>query len=155
MNPINVAIVKLSQVYRGPQPYTPAQWEYLKNTVGIKTVLKWNYDDEGSDQGAIDIGLTVIKRPMPPRDIWQAIGRPDLKDVLDAASLLAESSLYPIYEHCTHGHDRTGINTGVWRVEYCNKSCEDAYQEMMEYGFHPELLDLMWTWEEFVRSRNV
>lgn len=154
MNPINVSIVRQGQVYRGPQPYTPAQWAYLKQ-IGIRTVCKWNYDDEGSDQGAIDTGMTVIKVPMPPRDVWQAVGRPDLTDVLRGAALLAESSLYPIFEHCTYGHDRTGIVTGVWRVEYCNWPHEQAFQEMMEYGFHPELLNLMWTWEQFKESREV
>ena len=152
MNPINVAIVKLSQVYRGPQPYTAAQWQYLKE-MGIRTVLKLNYDSEGYDNGAG--GMVLFKCPMPPRDFWQAIGRPDEADVARAVGILAETQLYPIYVHCTHGHDRTGLIVGEWRVLHCGWPVEQAWQEMREYGFHWELPDLMWTWTQFVESREV
>lgn len=153
MNPINISIVRQGAVYRGPQPYAPAQWDYLRDTVGIRTVLKLNYESEGSDDGAAK--MILFRRPLQPMDFWQAVGRPDPYDVGKAVDVVAETQLYPIYVHCTHGHDRTGLVIGEWRVLHCGWPVEQAYQEMIEYGFHPELLDLLWTWEQFKESREV
>lgn len=152
MQPISgFAIVRSGQVYRGSQPYTPGQWQFLKG-LGVRTVLKLNYDSEGLD-AAPDMAL--FKCPMPPRDWQDALGRPDAADVARAVGVLAETELYPIYVHCTHGHDRTGLVIGEWRVLHCGWSADAAYQEMKEYGYHWELLDLDRTWWEFVESREV
>lgn len=146
MNPINISIVRPGEIYRGPQPYTPAQWQYISNQ-DIHTILKLNFEEEGTDVGADALNMAVIKVPMQPKDIWGAIGRPDLMDMMRAVDVLG--AIKQIYVHCTHGHDRTGLVIGGWRVKYCGWSIDAAYQEMREYGFHPELLDLLWTWQQF------
>ena len=152
MNPINISVVRPGQIYRGPQPYAPAQWTYLRDKVGIRTVLKLNYESEGSDDGAGN--LIVFKCAMPPMDIWQALGKPDPVDVAHAVAVIAETQLYPLYVHCTHGHDRTGLVIGEWRVLHRGWPIEQAWQEMLEYGFHWELLDLLETWHQFCEAQN-
>lgn len=45
----------------------------------------------------------------------------------------------PVFLHCHHGADRTGLMVGVYRVTFCGWTKEAAIQEMVEggYGFHP------------------
>lgn len=144
------AIVRSGEVYRGSQPYTSGQWDFLRN-LGVRTVLKLNYDSEGLD---VAPGMALFKCAMPPRDWPDALGRPDPVDVGRAVDILGDLELYPTYVHCLHGHDRTGLVIGEWRVKYCQWPPEQAYQEMKEYGFHWELPDLEWTWRQFVESRE-
>lgn len=144
------AVVISGQVYRGSQPYTSSQWQFLKD-LGVRTILKLNYDSEGLD---VAPGIALFKCPMPPRDWPDALGKPDPTDVAQAVGVLSDMELRPIYVHCTYGHDRTGLVIGEWRVLHCGWSCGKASDEMREYGFHWELLDLDWTWMEFVKSRE-
>ena len=49
--------------------------------------------------------------------------------------------------HCTHGHDRTGLVVGCYRVLKQGWTKNDAYAEMLQHGFHPELLGLYLFWD--------
>lgn len=40
----------------------------------------------------------------------------------------------PIFIHCEHGKDRTGLVIALYRVKYENWEIEDAYQEWIENG---------------------
>jgi len=55
---------------------------------------------------------------------------------------LQNPDLLPILIHCQHGEDRTGLAVGLYRVLVQNVAPKDAYQEMLDHGFHPLLLGL-------------
>ena len=48
----------------------------------------------------------------------------------------------PLFVHCHHGADRTGLMTAVYRVVVQSWSKDEAIREMTEggYGYHP-----LWT----------
>jgi tyrosine-protein phosphatase SIW14 len=52
--------------------------------------------------------------------------------------------------HCTHGQDRTGLVVGLYRTIHDGWTKTDAYREMLQLGFHPELRGLREFWEDFV-----
>lgn len=147
----NFAEIIPGKLYRSGQPIAPGDWVYLKG-IGIRTVLKLNYDDEGIDPD--NAGLQIIRVPMPPRDFWQALGKPDREDVDRAVKILGDKSLRPLLWHCSHGQDRTGLLGGIYRVLYEGWDCPTAYQEMLHRGFHWELHDIHEYWEDFVREQN-
>lgn len=55
-----------------------------------------------------------------------------LKALQDPANL-------PIFLHCHHGEDRTGLLIGLYRVRVQGWPPEKAYQEMLDRGFHPSI----------------
>jgi tyrosine-protein phosphatase SIW14 len=145
---VNFAVVKPGQIYRGGQPVAPSAWRALQ-ILGVKTVVKLDYPEEGVDDGATALGMKVIDCRMPPKDFWQAIGRPDTPDI-DRALRDLDVCDKPVFAHCFHGQDRTSLIIGMWRVLYDQWTCQQAYREMLAYGFHPELIDLSAAWHDFV-----
>lgn len=134
-------------LWRCGQPTTSAQWQYLKS-IGITKVVKLNYDEEGSDQGAIDAGLTVHTFSIPPKnDLKSVVEKPDYATIM-AAELVMEGG-DGVLVHCTHGQDRTGTLVGVYRVKHDHWAKGDAWLEMLKHGFHPELVGLDAFWEDF------
>ena len=62
-------------------------------------------------------------------------------DVKKIEDLLNDSKNFPIYIHCKHGEDRTGVMIGLYRFEH-GLSAADAYNEMLALGFHRILFNL-------------
>lgn len=148
---MNFRSVIEGKLYRGGQPSRDG-WLLLAS-LGVKTIIKLNYPDEGQDDAP---GFKIIACSMPPKDFWQAIGTPGLAACVAAAraaiDALARDEV--VYLHCLHGQDRTGLISGMIRVMFCGWTCEAAYAEMLKFGYHPELHDLHETWEAFVESRG-
>lgn len=142
------------QIYRGPQP-VGEDWKVLE-ALGICGVLKLNYADEGNDQGALDLDMAVMDCAMPPRDFIGSFGKPDPAAIAEALAILRDDKWTPrpIYVHCTHGQDRTGLVIGEYRVLHQGWATWRAFEEMLKYGFHPELPDLMMTWLEFALEQE-
>lgn len=141
---LNLQAVHYQKVYRGGQPSRDG-WKYLKS-VGVKTVIKLNFPDEGLDDHP---DFTVIDCAMPPKDIWQAVGKPDPVMVSSALHALTDQNNWPVFIHCLHGQDRTGLMVGMFRVKFDGWTKDEAYAEMMQFGFHPELVGLTEIWEQF------
>jgi len=124
-------------IFRGAQPRDD-DWQQLVD-LGITHVVKLNTAKEGSDEAAVQAGLIVDAYPI---NIWQQILLEPPESVVKAAV----AALKPgTFVHCTHGQDRTGLIVGCFRrLNGWSKS--DAYAEMIDHGFHPELigLDLYW-----------
>jgi hypothetical protein len=74
------------------------------------------------------------------------IGKPDVNRLNAAIASIKLGT----YVHCEHGQDRTGLIIGAYRVKVEHWTKEQAYQEMLRFGFHPLLRGLCWSWEEDV-----
>jgi tyrosine-protein phosphatase SIW14 len=70
-----------------------------------------------------------------------AFSTPSDADVKKIENLLNDSKNFPIYIHCKHGEDRTGLMIGLYRFEH-GLSAADAYREMLDLGFHRILFSL-------------
>lgn len=150
-NSANVGILNFHEVstgiYRGGQP-TAAGWAFLKSK-GVKTVVKLNLESEGSDEEAAKLGMTVIDASGPPSDLGNVFGSPKPERIRLAVEALQNQTLRPIYVHCLHGQDRTGLIVGLYRVLHERLTKEAAYKEMRKYGFHRSLHGLREVWEDF------
>lgn len=134
-------------VYRGGHP-TSAGWAYLK-AKGVKTVVKLHLPSEGSDDEAVGLGMTVIDASGPPSTLEDVLGAPKPDRIKLAVESLRDESLRPVYVHCLHGEDRTGLIVGLYRVLHDGRTKDAAYKEMRLYGFHRSLRGLRKVWRRF------
>lgn len=124
-------------LYRGGQPDV-AGVLYLKS-IGIKTVIDLNDDQDAVDKEAKNLGLNNINLAYVPLNSFMIPKKSDA-DKIQAA--LSSKENRPVYIHCKHGQDRTGLMVGIYRVESEGWSKENAHKEMLGHGFHPALLGL-------------
>jgi tyrosine-protein phosphatase SIW14 len=141
-----------NDVYRGAQPYT-AGMEYLKS-IHVKTDLDlehfqfWTSGQEKRDaaSGAIDF----VSEPLLSLPDELSIAQPNLdeKRMNEVIDILGDPNGYPLYVHCHRGMDRTGLAIGLYRVIYQKWTPEDAWSEMLKFGYHTSYLTLTRYFEE-------
>jgi protein tyrosine/serine phosphatase len=115
-------------LYRGAQP-TAAGLKSLKE-LGVKTVIDLRAGH--SDSVPIPAGLDMVRIPMRA---WRA---PEA-DMVRFLRLAADPKRGPVFVHCQHGADRTGLMVAVYRLAVQGWSKDEAVREMTSggYGFHP------------------
>jgi protein tyrosine/serine phosphatase len=117
-------------VYRGGRPSASD----LKNLAdkGMKTVLSLEVPNTVKKERKIveGLGMRYISVPMT------AYKAPSNQDMDDIIGYLKDPSLQPIFVHCLHGEDRSGLVIGIYRTEINNWDPKDAYKEMLKEGFH-------------------
>lgn len=125
-------------IYRSGRPTLKGLTE-LRDTVGLKTII--NLEDSMSNvkkeaEWAKQLGLTYHAFPT------SAFSRPNDEKVDQILELMRDQSQYPILIHCKHGEDRTGLMIGLRRFYDHKWTAEQAYQEMLDLGFHTILFSL-------------
>ena len=130
-------------IWRGPRP-TQATLGQLKS-MGVHTIL-----DLEDTQSAVNTergwvaGLKMAFISEPMSGFWT----PNDKEVNQIEAIMADQSRRPIFVHCEHGQDRTGLIVGLYRVFTEKKSPAAAYKEMLAKGFHKILFLLNHYYEE-------
>lgn len=118
-------------LYRGGQPELD-QLEQLRE-LEIKTIicLRWNSRAILSErQKAIEMGFNFYYLPF---SYWVL---PKEKEISKFFEILDDESKRPMFVHCKHGCDRTGMLVAFYRIAREGWSADDAYQEMKDAGFH-------------------
>lgn len=115
-------------LFRGDGP-DDIDFENLK-ALGVKNILNLQ-STEGSLVPLEGLGFNVMRVPLPP-----LLMRPDKGAMYEIIEILQDPKSYPLYIHCRHGRDRTGLVVALYRVIVENVDPEVAYAEMLENGFH-------------------
>jgi protein tyrosine/serine phosphatase len=144
--PPNIYNFSDGQIFRGPMPDL-ITIQRMKD-LGIKTIL--NLDNNkaaiaNERKIAANLGIDYISKPMS--GFWA----PQKSYAKSIVAMVNDPALYPIFVHCKHGQDRTGLILGLYRVYYQHWRPADAYQEMLDYGFHPILFLLKHSYKELSR----
>lgn len=103
--------------------------------IGIKTIidLRLNLFDSAQREKmeACNNQISYFNIPMnaiiPPTDV----------QINKFFSIVNNPNNSPVLVHCTHGQDRTGIMTALYRVKHYHWDFEQAYKEMLNNGYHP------------------
>jgi protein tyrosine/serine phosphatase len=141
-----------SGLFRGGHPNTDS-FAFLES-MGVKTIVDLEIDNgieaDGDDiaqelADAANANITVLRFPM------SAFDSPDdeFDRMIDQImTTLADPSLGPIYVHCAHGQDRTGLVIALERVIDEGWDPRAAHDEMLAFGFHTMFVGLNHYYEE-------
>jgi protein tyrosine/serine phosphatase len=138
--PVNFGVVTENAVFRGGEPETQQEWQYLKS-IGVKTVVKLNkysgkLSEEDEDRYAKENGITVIKDFMQPEDAphnFNFAAQPDHDLLAKAVKDLSDAQNGPVYVHCSHGQDRTGLVVALYRMRVQDTCKSSADTERAKY----------------------
>jgi tyrosine-protein phosphatase SIW14 len=118
-------------LYRGSQP-TFKQFEDLK-AAGIKTIvcLRWNSITLHQERAmAAKLGFSLFCLPL---SYWVL---PTRQEIDRFFSVIDDTKNHPVFVHCLHGSDRTGMLIAMYRIARENWTADQAYREMVACGFH-------------------
>jgi protein tyrosine/serine phosphatase len=129
--------------WRGGEPVDADAWKYLRDNLGIKRVIQLDPRSEGSGAIARLLGLDVRYHPVSL--MQQILVGPNDPDFRLAIRELYESPV-PVFMHCLHGNDRTGLGVGCYRIWYGKWGKSVSRAEMDKFKFHAALIGLTMYW---------
>lgn len=118
-------------IYRGGRP--SRQGLRALSKLGFKTVLsfRWRKAPIAVERTHVEeLGMRFINIPL---NYWSL---PNQEQIDEFLAIIDDSRNYPIFVHCFHGADRTGLLMAIYRVNRCGWSFDEAYREMVACGFH-------------------
>lgn len=118
-------------LYRGGQP--GADGLKALAGMGIKTIvcLRWGSKTIRAEESAAEaLAMNFVSIPL---NYWNL---PSQETIDHFLALLDEPSNWPIFVHCFHGSDRTGLFIAIFRMSRQQWTVHDAYKEMKRFGFH-------------------
>lgn len=126
-------------VLRGAQP--EAEGFATLRKMGIRTVI--NLRTSENEKSAVEAaGMRSIEVPME-------MSRDGLKEKVDrVVSLMTDPANRPVFVHCRHGRDRTGIVVAAYRMRVEGWSLAEAEAEMQAFGFN----DVWVNFKRFIRK---
>lgn len=120
-------------LFRGPNP----TWDDVIIFVGLArkfhpgkrpTILNLQTHDSNDELSWCRThGVQLINMDLP------GIRCPEFRDIKLAVDIIADLSLRPLYVHCRHGRERTGLVIARYRMT-CGWSATDAAAEMRAMG---------------------
>jgi tyrosine-protein phosphatase SIW14 len=126
-------------IYRGALP-EKVGYETLRK-IGIKTVIDMR--TTGSEKSEVE--AASMRSIAIPIQMSRTGLLPKVEQVVE---LMADPANQPVYVHCRHGQDRTGIVVAAYRMKYQGWSLADAETDMQAYGFN----DIWVNFKKFIRQ---
>lgn len=124
-------------IFRGGRPVRSDLDWLAQNKIKTIINLEDNSSAVSSEQDYLKkIGVKFISFPM------SATQQPNDTQINSVLNALQDPTNFPIFIHCHHGQDRTGMLIGLYRVFVQTWKSDQAYQEMLGHGFHPVLKKL-------------
>ncbi len=113
------------ELYRGAQPTGAGMGELAALKVRTVVNLRLLHSDRkmlrGQPMGYEHVGM----------EAWEA----EDDEVIEVLKILTDPAKQPVFVHCKHGADRTGLVVAVYRIVVQGWSKQDAIAEMTEGGF--------------------
>lgn len=123
-------------VYRGGYP--GRQGVQALARLGVKSILNLDGEFSGEEPDRLakervwaeQLGIRLKWMPFHP-----AIYPTD-EDLESAVEYVSDPANQPVFVHCDHGCDRTGLVIAAYRIKVDGWSPEKAWREMIREGFH-------------------
>lgn len=118
-------------LYRSGQPEVD-QIPILKEA-GIKTIICLRWTTSAIVETRIAAKRNDLNFICMPLTYWAF---PTRKEIDKFFSIIDDESMRPVFVHCFHGSDRTGLLMAFYRMAREGWTADQAYEEMVECGFH-------------------
>ncbi|MFN2576559.1 MAG: tyrosine-protein phosphatase [Pyrinomonadaceae bacterium] len=118
-----------AQLYRGGQPETGGL-QKLKE-LGVKTVVNLRGEDHlarAEETEARSLGLRYYAIALP------GFSRPRDEEVQRILQIINARENQPVFVHCHHGHDRTGVIVACYHISHDGWTARQAKNEAQRYG---------------------
>lgn len=117
-----------NDLYRGAQPDAEGMKQLEK--LGVKTIV--NLRSSHSDRDELE-GTNLAYE-----HIEMTAWNPEAEDIVRFLEIVSDSNSLPVFVHCQHGADRTGLMCAIYRIAVQSWSKEKAIEEMIkgDFGFH-------------------
>jgi tyrosine-protein phosphatase SIW14 len=132
---LNFFVVDDYRLMRGGCPSSKGFLELQKR--GIKTIINLRYKFSKKTKIFENYGIKVISLPFAPYN-------PNDDLLIKFLNILKDESAHPVYVHCFHGRDRTGLACAIYRIIVQNWTKEKAISEMKLCGlnwWHKNMID--------------
>ncbi|HXX99606.1 MAG TPA: tyrosine-protein phosphatase [Candidatus Limnocylindrales bacterium] len=120
------------RLFRGAQPQL-AELSELKK-LGVTTIVdlrsEFSHTRERERAEAESLGIHFVSIPVG------GFSTPTSAQLAEFFALLRQSPPQKIFVHCAYGDDRTGVFIAAYRMAFDHWSADQAYSEMLAYGFH-------------------
>lgn len=127
-------------IYRGPRLDDLSELRRLK----IRTILNLE-NNEGAivKESALcrTLGIEVVNIRMSD------ISRPKPEDLIKAVKVMEDPLHKPVYVHCLHGQDRTGLVVAAYKIMHEGWSVARAYREAIDNGHKWWFYDILLGWK--------
>jgi tyrosine-protein phosphatase SIW14 len=138
-------------VFRGARPLNLDEMKSL-DYMGIKSILNLQGRDLEGSFGKIVVLQEPGEKPEMisaeksvtetlgmqfkniPLNSFKEVDDKEDKDIDAALEYMHESKNQPVYIHCEHGKDRTGLLVALYKVKYDGMDVDAAYSEWIELG---------------------
>lgn len=144
--PFVANVVEKGKLYRGRMPIGTENLKELR-AMGIKTIVDLreptskvfgaitnrclNCTPDWERDEAKKLGLGYVRSMIVPTTLG-----PVSKGAIEKAlETMMDPEMQPVYVHCIAGEDRTGLMSGLYRVEEQNWTPKSAYAEMLRLNF--------------------
>lgn len=118
-------------LYRGGQPDAD-QIPQLKE-MGFKTMVCLRWTTAAIVETRLAARRNELNFVCLPLTYWAF---PTRKEIDKFFSVVDDENMRPIFVHCFHGSDRTGLLMAFYRMAREGWTADRAYEEMVSYGFH-------------------
>jgi tyrosine-protein phosphatase SIW14 len=101
--------------------------------LGVKTVvcLRWSPKLIAAERAAVEsVGMKFVSIPL---NYWNT---PTPKIIDEFFDLIHDAKNRPVFLHCLHGADRTGLMVAMYRITHEEWDFKRAYADMKAHGFH-------------------
>lgn len=138
-------------IFRGARPISTDEIQQLAG-MGIKNIvdlqggdmnfkywklMSWNEPGELPESIAAEksvansLNMGFINAPLDSLDV---VTVDEDKLIDDTLNYMHNQSNQPLYVHCEHGKDRTGLIIALYKVKYLGMSVNDAHDEWVNLG---------------------
>jgi tyrosine-protein phosphatase SIW14 len=125
----NYIAVKDARLYRGGQPSVAGLRTLMKGGIATVVNLRAGNRDKRTISKFFDGRLHLIHVPIIPF-------HPRESSVIEFLKIFTGTNSGPVYVHCFHGADRTGLMCAMYRLVFDDWDKPSAILEMRKNGFH-------------------